>query len=52
MNIKRILALVIGVGAIASSGLPATAIQYGSANVYRVGSGASATVFFSRHSFF
>ncbi|MCC5611531.1 hypothetical protein LC612_33525 [Nostoc sp. CHAB 5834] len=46
MKIKGILAVALGLGAIASSGLPATAIQYGSADVYRVGSGSSAVIYF------
>lgn len=45
MKIKGILALVVGVGAIASA-LPASAIQYGTADVYRVGSGSSAVIYF------
>ena len=46
MKIKGIIALLVGVGAIASNIGSAAAIQYGTANVYRVGSGSSATVFF------
>lgn len=46
MKFKGILALALGVAAIASSGLPAAAIQYGTNNVYRVGSGSSAVVYF------
>ena len=46
MKFKSILALLAGLGAIASSGLPAAAIQFGSADVYRVGSGSSAIVYF------
>lgn len=46
MKIKGILALLTGVGAIASSISPAMAIQYGTKDVYRVGSGSSAVVYF------
>lgn len=46
MKIKGILALVVGVGAIASNVAPAAAIKYDQAEVYRVGSGSSAVVYF------
>ena len=46
MRIKGILALLVGVGAIGSNIGPAAALKYGNAEVYRVGSGSSAVIYF------
>ncbi|MHC5823163.1 MAG: hypothetical protein ACYT04_46860 [Nostoc sp.] len=46
MKIKGIIALFVGVGAIASNMAPAAALKYGTADVYRVGSGTAAVIYF------
>ncbi|MEH2385671.1 MAG: hypothetical protein V7K14_07745 [Nostoc sp.] len=46
MKIKGIIALLVGVGAIASNMAPAAALKYGTADVYRVGSGSDAVIYF------